>query len=262
MKCSCLALLVVTCPAALFGQSQRQPLPPHPNEPATEEIQTERILSPRQSSAVSSAQGSTTPLLEPAQVKALMHKVWLAEFRLNDLLDQVHPEKWKISPGERQSFAQSLDSLRKSMADQENWRGQFEGRPDSLYLGFQTYMAIGSVLPRLDGVAQAVSRYENSSFGAQYSQSGNQLFDLRQQIVSHLTYLLKNQDGLMLATQMNLASCQNELNYAERNKHGPAIPMKNILPEFKGRKRTSQAESREGAKKGSVKAAPVSKRAQ
>ena len=101
-----------------------------------------------------------------------------------------------MPPAARQSFGQSLESLRKSMAAEEDWRSQFEARPDSLYLGFQTYMAISAVLPRVDGVAHSVSHYENASFGAQYSQSANQLFDLQQLIEPHLAYLLKNQDNV------------------------------------------------------------------
>ncbi len=242
MKCIFLALFVAAFPLAAVGQSssQKTPLPPHPNTPASQDIETVTIPAPGQTPTSPSAQAATAGYLEPAQVKALMHKMWLAEFRLNDLVSQVHPEKWKLTAAEQQSFSQSLDSLRQSMAAQEDWRGQFEARPDSLYLGFQTFLAISAVLPRVDGVAHSVARYENPSFGGQYSQSGNQLFDLQQQIASHLKYLLKNQDGLMLATQTNLASCQNELNYAERNKQGPATPMKNIVPEFKGRKRTAR----------------------
>ena len=88
-----------------------------------------------------------------------------------------------------------MESLRKALAAEEDWRSQFEARPDSLYLGFQTYVAISAVLPRVDGVAHSVSQYENPSFGAQYSQSANQLFDLQQLIEPHLAYLLKNQDN-------------------------------------------------------------------
>jgi len=172
-------------------------------------------------------------------VKVLAHKIWLAQYRLNDLLTQVHPEVWKMAPTARQSFDQSLDSLRKSVATEEDWRSQFEARPDSVYLGFQTYMAISAVLPRVDGVARSVSKYENASFGGQFSQAANQLFDLQQSIQPHLAYLLKNQDNVMLIAQTNLASCQNELNFAEHDKEGRATPMKNIAPVFQGRKRTA-----------------------
>jgi hypothetical protein len=239
MKSLLLALFIVVCPSSIFGQTTgRKPaLPSHPNAPASEELQTEQVVAPGQTPAVPSVQQGTTGLLEPAQIKVLTHKIWLAQYRLNDLLSQVHPERWKITPAARQSFDQSLDSLRKSVAAEEDWRSQFDARPDSLYLGFQTYMAIGAVLPRVDGLAHTVSKYENASFGGQYSQAGNQLFDLQQLIEPHLAYLLKNQDNAMLIVQTNLASCQNELNFAEHDKEGHATPMKNIVPDFKGRRK-------------------------
>ena len=257
MKSFFLAVLVAACPLFVFSQTsgQKATPPAHPNAPATDQIQTETIASPGQTPAIPSAQTGAAARMEPTQIKALAHKIWLAQFRLNDLLAQVHSEKWTMPPAVRQSFDQSLDSLRKSLAAQEDWRSQFEARPESLYLGFQTYIAISAVLPRIDGVAQSVSRYENASFGVQYAQSANQLFDLQQQIVPHLTFLLKNQDDFLLIAQTNLASCQNELNYAERNKEGQATPMKNIAPEFKGH----SASSRHATHAASTKSAPKAK---
>jgi hypothetical protein len=262
MKLFFLALFVAVCPVALLGQSstQKAPLPLHPSGPASEEIQTEKIVAPGQAPAAASGHASTSGYTEPAQVKVLMHKIWLAQYRLNDLLTQLHPEKWKMPAAAQQSFGQSLESLHKALAAEEDWRSMFEARPDSLYLGFQTYVAISSVLPRVDGVAHAVSQFENASLGAQYSQSSNQLFDLQQQMESHLAYLLKNQDSVLLAGQTNLASCQNELNFAEHDKEGRATPMKNIAPEFKGRFATAHATAAaSGAKKSTPKSKAVAK---
>jgi hypothetical protein len=264
MKWVFLAFFITVCRLAVFGQApgQKAPLPPHPNGPASEEIQTEKIVAPGQTSGASSDQASSGAYLEPVQVKALTHKIWLAEFRLNDLLTQVHPDQWKMAPAVRESFGQSLESLRKAMTAEEDWRSQFESRPESLYLGFQTYVAISAVVPRVDGVAHSVAQYVNPSFGAQYSQAANQFIDLQQSLEPHLANILKSQDGLLLAAQTNLASCQNELNFAERNKEGRATPMKNIVPEFKGRGRTARANAAASAtKKSATKKAPASKSA-
>jgi hypothetical protein len=243
MKSFLLVLFMAAVPLALLGQStaKNPASPAHPKAPASQEIQTEEIVAPGQTPAVPSAQQNTTGYLDPAQLKALTHRIWLAQYRLTDLLLQVHPEKWKLAPTAKLSFDQSLDSLHKSLAGEEDWRSQLDGRPDSLYLGFQTYMAISAVLPRVDGLAHTVSKYENPSFGGQFSQAANQLFDLQQLLEPHLAYLLKNQDNAMLIMQTNMAACQNELNYAEHNKEGHATPMKNIVPEFKGRKRNARA---------------------
>jgi hypothetical protein len=174
--------------------------------------------------------------MEPAQVKALAHKVWLAEFRINDLLTQVHPEKWKVSNITRNSFNQTLENLRKALEGMEEWRAQFEKRPDSMYFGFQTYAAMNAALPRLDGVARAASQFENPSLGAQYSQAGNQLFDLQQALQPYVAYLLRNPDQSLYVSQTNLAGCQNELGKALRGQGEPAKPLKNTFVEFHGRR--------------------------
>jgi len=246
MKLLLLVLLVAVCPLNLIGQSssQKPVAAPHPNHPAAQEIQTETIGVQKEKPPVSVVEAHPPGVMEPGEVKALMHKIWLAQYRLNDLLTQIHPENWKMAPAARQSFGQSLESLRKAREGEEGWRGQFEARPDSMYLGFEVYIALGALLPRIEGVAHSVAQYVNPSFGAQFSQSGNQLFDLQQVLVPHLTFLLKNQDHLLLTAQTGLAACENQLNYAMRGKEKRAVPMRNIAPDFKGgHKRTTSTEA-------------------
>lgn len=193
--------------------------------------------------------------MQPAQVKELLHKLWLAEYRVNDLLTEVHPERWKLSDAARDSFNQTFATLREQMTALEGWRAQFEARPDSIYLGFMTYAAINAALPRLDGVTRSITQRENPSLGAQFSQAGNQLFDTQQALQPYLAHLLHNQDQLILAAQSDLAGCQNQLSFAMRGKTEPAKPMKNILPQFKGRrvKRASGAASPSKAATGTTK---------
>jgi hypothetical protein len=252
MKPFLLVLAVAVCPLAALAQSSSQNATPPkpPAAPASQEVETEHVTAPPQAPPPVTSRTGMTGYLEPTQVKALLHRIWLTQYRLDDLLAQVHPDQWKMPDPARESFGQSLDSLHKALTSQADWRAQFENRPDSLYLGFQTYVAISAVLPRLDGVARAVTRYENASFGAQYSQAANQLFDLQQSLQPHLAFLMKNQDGLLLAAQTNLASCQNQLGFALHGKEGRATPMKNVAPVFKGGRRNHHtAEPAGGAKK-------------
>jgi hypothetical protein len=174
--------------------------------------------------------------MEPAQVKALTQKIWAAEFRIHDLLLAVHPEKWKTSNIIRNTFNLTLENLHKALDGLEEWRVQFEKRPDSMYFGFQTYAAINAALPRLDGVAHAVSQFENPGIGAQYSQAGDQLFDLQQALQPYIAYLLRNPDQLLYVAQSNLAACQNELGDALRGQGGPAKPLKNTFVEIHPRR--------------------------
>lgn len=253
MKPAVLALLVVLFPVLFQAQSVAQKTPPTKPPAAQQEIETETIGAPPATPPPATAQTATAGYLEPAQVKALLHRIWLAQFRINDLLAQVQPDRWRMSEGARKSFWQTLESLHRALTTEEGWRAQFDTRPDSLYLGFQTYVAMNAVLPRLDGVAHGVTQYVNPSFGAQYSQALNQLYDLQQSLQPHLASLLKNQDGLLFATQTNLASCQNQLGFAMHPREEKAIPMRNIAPVFRGRHTHPAAESRTESKKSKEK---------
>jgi hypothetical protein len=194
--------------------------------------------------------------MEAGQVKALAHKIWIAQYRINDLMTQVHPEKWKISDATRNSFNQTLENLRRGLEGLEEWRAQFEKRPDSMYFGFQTYAAINAALPRLDGVARAASQFENPSLGAQYSQAGNQLFDLQQALQPYVAYLLRNPDQLLYVAQTNLAGCQNTLGNVLRGQGGSAKPLKNTFVKFHGRRGSNgQPDARTSPRGGKKKSA-------
>ena len=194
--------------------------------------------------------------MEPAQVKALARKIWNVEYHINDMLTQVQPKRWKTSDVTRNSFNQTLENLHKGLEGLEEWRARFEKRPDSMYFGFQTYAAANAVLPRLDGVARAVSQFENPSVGAQYSQAGNQLFDLQQALQPYVAYLLRNPDQALDVAQTNLAGCQNKLGSALQGQGGPATPLKNTFVEFHGRRHSNgQPDARTSPRSGKKKSA-------
>jgi hypothetical protein len=174
--------------------------------------------------------------MEPQQVKDLLKRVYLAEFRTNDLLTQVHPESWKMPESARNSFLESFGALRRQMGALEEWRAALDQRPDSMYLAYMMHASIDAILPRLDGVTRIISQRENSSLGAQFSQAGNQLFDLEQTLQPYLVYLLRNQDQMLYAAQANLVGCEKRLGAALAGQREPAKIMKNIVPDFKGRR--------------------------
>ncbi|MBI1983703.1 MAG: hypothetical protein HYS61_05855 [Acidobacteria bacterium] len=169
---------------AWAGASQEAPSaieqPAAGHEPESMTPQTETV----EAAEPAAADQTATPLaeggMEAAQAKELLHTIWLAEFRINDLLTEVRPEGWKMAEVTRDSFQEMLGALRRQLESLEAWRGQFDARPDSAYLAYQTYAAISSVLPRLDGVGRSISHHENPSFGAQFSQAGTKLFDAQQ----------------------------------------------------------------------------------
>jgi len=105
-----------------------------------------------------------------------------------------------------------------------------------MYLGYMTHASVDAILPRLDGVARIITQRENPSLGAQFSQAGNQLFDLQQALQPYLIYLLRNQDQTLYAAQANLAACEARLGELVLRQSEPAKVLKNIVPDFKGRR--------------------------
>jgi len=239
MRLVCVFLLILACglqswagPPQETPTATEQPAASAAQGPATLPTEKVEAAGPADRGALPGAEGA----MAPAQVKELLHNIWLTEFRINDLLTEVKPERWKMADVTRDSFQHMLEALRRQLEALEEWRGQFDGRLDSAYLTYETYAAISGVLPRLDGVGRSIAQHENPSFGAQFSQAGNKLFDQQQTLGTYLGFLLRNQDQVVYALQGNLAACYNELSYAMRGKSQPATPMKNVRPEFKGRR--------------------------
>jgi hypothetical protein len=230
MRYAAIFLLVtgLACSARVAVAQENSAPPQEPPAPAPSPApQSETIGAPQSLPPAQVPVAAGPGYMEPAQVQALLHQVWLAAFRTNDLLSDLHPEGWKMDEAASESFNQTLETLRAELDRLEQWRSQFEKRTESMYLGYETYAGMVAVLPRLEGLAQAVARHENSSLAAQYSEVENQFFDSQQAIEPYLRYLLRNQDQLLLANENGLAACQNQLSYAMRATVAPAKPMKN-----------------------------------
>ena len=139
MKFFFLALFIAACPLASTGQSssQKTPLPPHPNGTGltgNRDGNDSRAWPNAQSSNRPSRHGGLSRVRtgEGSDAQSLACRV-----PFERSADASASGKMEDVAGHRQSLSQSLDSLRQSMAAQEDWRRQFEARPDSLYLGFQ-----------------------------------------------------------------------------------------------------------------------------
>ncbi len=140
--------------------------------------------------------------MEPAQVHTLLRRVYVAAYRVSDLLTLLQPEKWSMEEAARQSFNQTLESVRAQLKTLEQWRLQFDGQPDNLHLGDETDSAISALLAGIEAVARAVSQYESPSSGAQFRQPADQLLELQKALKSYLSFLrFKAQQGQPIAAQ-------------------------------------------------------------
>lgn len=215
------------------GQEARQGSQP----PTATVPQTEAVSAPPAAPAAASGDGYLTA----AQVKELLQEVWLVEYRISDLLTEVHPPRWKLAEARRSFFQQTLEMLRAQLVALEGWRAQLDARPENIYLGYMTYAAVDAVLPHLDVVARSVSQHENASLGAQFGQAGLQLYDLQRTLGLYVGSLLRNQDQVIQAMQNNLAACQSELGYALRARPATAKPVKNVITRAQGRRQSPRA---------------------
>ena len=214
--------------AALQARPSSQPASQNSPAPTTStDVPTQKIDVRPATQAQPATDIKQTGSLSAADVKALLTKVRFAEYRIKDLLTDVRPERWKMAEATLESFNQTLRTLRAQVETVGEWRAQFEKRTDSLYLGFQTYAAINSVLPRLDGVTRSIGEHETPGYAAQFSRAEDQLFDLQQTIGGYVSSLLHNQDQLLLGFENNVAACQQNLSAAMRGKATRATRMKN-----------------------------------
>ncbi|HLY59354.1 MAG TPA: hypothetical protein VKV95_01165 [Terriglobia bacterium] len=201
-----------------------------PQATPSQDIPTQKIEAPPANPAQPATLSNVTGSIPPAEMQDLLKKVRFAEYRINDLLTDVRPERWKIPDATLESFRQTLKTLHEQVTALEQWRGQFEQRTDSLYLGFQTYSTINQVLPRLNGVAQSVGEHETAGYAAQFSKVWDQLFDLQQSIGRHVSSLMQSQDQVLADYTNNMAECQQRLSVAMRGQGGRAAYTRNSQP--------------------------------
>ena len=236
--------LALLSPCVLKGQtSGRAAQKPASTTAQGAQIQTETIKVPESMQAPPKSMANQPGYMEPAQTHQLLIKLWQAEARVRDLANQIHPEQMKMSPGATSSFNGDLDMLRRNLDSLEKSRGMFDSRVDSEYLGFETYAGISDVLPVLERLTDTVSRYNNLSLEGELNQTWNEMLTMQQSLKPYLSFLLRNHDQIFATMEMNLAGCQNELGYKNYNTNGPTKYMRNVLPNFKGRRVPKKSET-------------------
>lgn len=234
-----LAGLLTPC---LWGQTARRAGTPFSTKQAKGAesgggIETETIKIPESLQAPPTSMANQPGYMRPAQARELLTKIWQAESRVKDLLTQIHTTPEMRSGAGQASLNRNLDMLNRNLAALEESRQRFESRVDSEYLGFETYAGIAQVLPPLGALANRVLRYHDFSLAGEFNQSWNDMLTMQQALKPYLSFLLRNRDQAYLIMESNLYGCQNELNYAMHGARGPAQPMRNVLPAFKGRRR-------------------------
>jgi|GEM_PF-6717982 len=162
------------------------------------------------------------------QVKVLLHRIYVATFRLNDLMTQVQPGRWKVPEPVRDHFNLRLAKLKSDLKALDTARAQFSQQTDSLYLGYETTEAIPLVLSDLKDVDQDLTLFESRGLSSQFAAPGQWLVDSRQALKAYVEFMMRNWNEVARTYEANLATCQNTLNYAMYGHAAPARPMEPV----------------------------------
>jgi hypothetical protein len=127
--------------------------------------------------------------LAPAQLRDLLQKINVAAFRFTDLVGILQPDKWKMEDTARQSFNQTLETVRGELKTLDESRKQLLEKPENLDLAGKTDASITALLPNMEAVAAAVTQYDGAVQGTQYKQAGDQLRELQKSLQPYVLYL-------------------------------------------------------------------------
>jgi hypothetical protein len=206
--------------------------------PGSPSLQTERISGAAAPPPPIQYIPGLTPPLTGSQVKAVLYAIYVSTYRIRDLLTQEHPGQWKASLPDRTAAMQARARILSGASELEKWRGLFSEDPDNMYDAFQLYRSVQELVQPVQAFSLAVDRYENTALASDYSRRAGDLEARLSDLIPYINFFLKHESHSIDLYQSDLASCQNRLSYAMHGFMRPAVPMKNIVPDFQGRRMT------------------------
>ncbi len=197
-------------------------------------IQTEEI-------AVAAAPPPSTTLLlggavTPEQMKDVAHEIYVATYRVKDLLNLVNPADWKTSEALRGSSQTQIEQLRSVLKSLESSRADLSQSTGSLPIIFATYKGMTAVIEGVNKLADALLQYQSGDVATQFRQTTVWLTKSQGTLEGYFEQMLKRQSGSVQNYETDLASCQTTLNYSMYSHSVPAVTMPNIMPVLQGRR--------------------------
>ncbi|HEV2501329.1 MAG TPA: hypothetical protein VGY31_17290 [Terriglobia bacterium] len=217
--------------------------PPSQVPPGQKGLETERVNVAPMAPPVSTLAVEPPPLT-PGQVKSILYKVYISEFRIRDLLSQEHPDQWKgASPAERTMAVQARAALASNLDELEKWRALFSDHPGSMYDAFQTYRSVNALFHPLRVFGSEAGKYENENMADDYARRETDMEAQLNGLIPYISFILQHQDRNLEMFQTDLAGCQTQLGYAMHSQVHTSQPMKNIVPVFQGRRRSRKGKT-------------------
>lgn len=211
--------------------------------PGQKGLETERVNVAPMAPPVSTLAVEPPPLT-PGQVKSILYKVYISEFRIRDLLSQEKPDQWNgASPAERAMAVQARAALASKLDELEKWRALFSDHPGSMYDAFQTYRSVNELFHPLRVFGREAGQYENQNMADDYARRETDMEAQLNGLIPYISFILQHQDRNLEMFQTDLAGCQTQLGYAMHSQVHTSQPMKNIVPVFQGRRRSRKGKT-------------------
>lgn len=207
-------------------------------------LQVERVAPRSFPAPISAPVAVAAPPMSPEQVKAILGKIYISDYRIRDLLTQEKPEQWKIPKAEQMMASQARDALIAKIEAAEKWRGLFSQSPDNIYYGFETFITVSDVLHPLWLFSRDASRKEGINVGADYSRRAADLDSQLHLLLPYFRFALKRDQAGYGQYEADLANCQNQLGYAMHGLVRHATPIRNEVPDFQGRRARERKDAR------------------
>ncbi len=177
-----------------------------------------------------------TGAITPEQMKDLAHEIYVATYRVKDLLSVVDPAGWSAGDKVRASFETQVEQLRGTLKALESYRSDLSQHTSSLPVTFAAYKGVTAVIDGVDRLADALQQYQSGDLATQFRQTTQWLTKSQGTLDGYFEQMLKRQWGSVQNYETDLASCQKTLNYAMYSRSEPAVPMRNIMPVLQGRR--------------------------
>lgn len=184
--------------AGATAPSSSAPQPPATAQPAAEAAasapSSASNAAPSPSAPASESAPPQPPVMPvamaPADVQALLYKIYMATFRISDLAASLQPDKWNLSSQDRAAFTAKLDALRASLTAEEKAHSDFYNHPDDAGLGQMTASDLQALNPKLDGFLAALSGTPGSSSTREFKSAEDDLTVLDQHLDPYVAYLV------------------------------------------------------------------------
>lgn len=212
--------------------------------PAGATLETEQISTPTPPPPPLRSVVVFTPPMTPAQVKAILYKMYVSEFRIRDLLGQERPEQWKSSQAEQALASQARQNLLNQIAALETWRARLNQEPGNMYYAFQVFRSVDEVFHPLRVFARQAIRYEGLSAGDPYRRRASDLEANLNSLMPYIGAILEHASDQAGMIQTDLDTCQNQLTYAMRATLHSPTPLRNVVPLFEGRRAHARRSSK------------------